>query len=42
MSDREVAVAKPDPSFLLNTTDKFISKGRNMSKFTLKWFEISH
>ena len=38
----KVAVAKPDPSFLLNTTDEFISKCRNMSKFTLKWFEISH
>ena len=37
----KLMIAKADPSSLLNTHDKFISKCRHMNKFTLKCFKIS-
>ena len=37
----KLPIAKADPSSLLNPRDEFISKCRNMNKFTLKYFKIN-
>ena len=38
---KKLMIVKPDPSFLLNTCDEFISECRHMNKFALKCFKIS-
>ena len=35
----KLTIIKADPESLLNTSDELVSKGRHMSKFTLKCFK---